>query len=671
MLNDKLFAVAALAAVLGSAACRPGRLDKTLVAKDQGRGQLTLPTQGDANAPMDLTSTELNANYMGNLLLWNPHATPEQISAVARASNASKAAKAAAMQFRAEQVAPLDAALAVKDQDIQANLKAIADTVQDKLNSPEARALKIKAASEWFDASVGKLTDAQILDGDGAANARDLFKAYCEYKLYELAVSPLLRFDFAERPSPLQMCEGYYREQGLFAAGTASCKTAAEQGLAQANYFNCIWGEAVFKSQTFAALAAAPGATGSCEGGSHQKRAAKLQEWFASGLLQIILFDDTLMQGGTVAFSQAFAKSLLDNTPLSEKPWRPYPYKEVHDDCRQIGRRNDLAVASPPIWQQAILTDLKFIGETAPGTSQKFTLLQLSAAASASPEAVKLASDMASKFRMYAERKKDGGRVTLADGSVRTDIGVSADDEFFNQPVGVRLEAPAENARGAREDADLNRIFAVEDALKPAALIAKGKVLESERADLVKAKADRAIEAAAFDEENGVQSKNGALAVAAAGVATLSRAMSVSIRTLGESAEVRVTFGGSKDGEVLGCVNLVGGGASCPDLAADATRKRTADAVVYERATGKLFVRLTIDDATALGLGYKERAADAAAFGDLTDEQLNGRTLELDIYPNRLNAYYEFITGTVRVVGADGTVEHLGSFTADMYVDRS
>jgi hypothetical protein len=658
MFTNKTIIVASLALAAGAAGCRPGRLlKKPLQASQQPHGELKLPQHGDERAPLDLTGTELSVTYDGNLLLWNPKVTPDQIGAISDASVASRVAKAAQREFDLvtlqPEIAAAAAAVTAKEAEIAANAKAVDDTAKAKLNSPEARALKIDAAAKWFDASVAKLEASGALTADGAAASRENFKAYCEYKIYELATSRLIQLNYSERPSPLQMCEGYYRAQGLFSADAEVCKPG------RGNYFDCLWAEGVFKSQTYAALASTGGAV--CKPtptATGPNRAAALRAWFDSGLLRKIVFDNDAV--GTSTFARVFGDSLTQNKLLLTPNWNKKPeYKDVLA-CRQVAQRTEVPAVAPD-WQHALLTNLKSVAETAAGAAQVFPLFNVSRDTGATDAQVTDVSDTVRKFRQYVERR-DGSKVVFDDATTLTDVNVSADDQFFNQPVGATISANPENFEGASNEPDIKRIFDVEAALKPADLLAKGVALDGELADLKAAKDALPHAIDSYDAVTNKASQDGGAALTAPGAVDLARKLTLSIKTQGDKAQVDLSFGG-KGLDLRACTDLASGAGF--DCGADGLL--SLNSLSYDRATGKLAIAIPVADEDALGLGTLARVENATEFSDLTAGALNGRTLELDIYPNRLNPYYEFVTGVARVKDAAGKVEREGSFSADNF----
>ena len=65
------------------------------------------------------------------------------------------------------------------------------------------------------------------------------FETYCQAMIWKFATSDLLKhYKFSERPSPLGMCEDYYRRQNYFSA--AECINPSRS---PKNYFACFWGE--------------------------------------------------------------------------------------------------------------------------------------------------------------------------------------------------------------------------------------------------------------------------------------------------------------------------------------------------------------------------------------------------------------------------------------------
>lgn len=648
MQNKKLFI--ALVLGLGAAGCG-GRIIKKLEAKEQEKGQFNLPSSGDTGAPLDLVGTNESVTYGGKFLLWADGVTPEQIAAIAEGSLNARRVKDEYTRYIKDQLEPAEVAILAKKSDIESNDAAIVASVNAKQDTPEAYALKEELTSKWFEGSLQRLREAEYLSEAGAAEASERFKGFCEAKLYQFAVSRLVRFSYTQRPRPLQMCEAYYAERGMFTG--SSCAPNAYG----ANYFKCVWGEGVFKTQTFAALEA----DGGTPANIGKKRAALYRNWLENGLLETVLKDDEIK--GQFSYSKLFGDAVLSGKATGligfTTPQNAPKYPDIKNN-RDVVIRKD--VVATPAWKAMAIDQLRLIGEwdSTLGAGDAPFPLFVKENGEAS-EAVSAREGIVSALRLYAERRD----AKVAINGQEVVVGYSYNDDLFNKPVGLSISVDAKNLEAAGKDPELKKLADVRKLLEPADLVDLRAVLAAELSGLETALETVKRDSVPLDKKLETVNLSSIASVTSPGAVVLSRGLSLKIATSGETAAVTLGLGSSGH-KSRGCVDLGDGGAfACAEPNVEG--ERSLSLLSYERAAGKLLLHLAIDDVDALGLGSVPRISGSPDFNDLQPDQLVGRTLEIEVYANRLSPSYQFITGNVRLKAPGGVLEREGSFSADNF----
>ena len=662
-----------VAAAFTASACRSANNERKLVAVPQDRGELTIPGAIHGDAPLALVGKDLVANYGGSVLLWDAGVTADQIAAISTASVDGRLAKSSFAQFRVETVQPLDAELASVTAAAADNDQAINIAIANNQNSAEARFLQRQLSSQWFDGRLDGLVKAHALDAAGAASARDNFKGYCEYKLYELAVSRLLQLEYAERPTPLTMCEDYYVNDRQMFGAAESCQPAAARGAAKANYFDCIWNEGVVKSATFAALKAANPDGAACDV-SGKRRAEALQAWLASGLLKKVLSDNDLKPIDNKSYADIFAAEVM--TPTGAKLPQIARKKEgavaVYADlltCKQALIRADLTAPPPAAapWANASLKDLKFIAEVIGDDGAALTLFPGGQDASAAAAAAR--QGVVSKLRLYAER--NSGAVSAAGAVVIPNVLVSVDDHYFNAPIGQSIDANLSNVEQVKEEPVFFEIFNLGRKLAPKTLLDAESRLANEKIALLQELGEKKPIADGLFQAVLAANKEAIPALTAPGALVLARKMSLLIRTkegAGSSGQIEATITIGNGRASRGCLDLAAGMVACDDadFGPSPTDSVPFTGMSYDAEAGKLVLTVSIGgDVEALGLAPTARTPDVPDFNDLATDQLAGRLLDFEIYPNAIGPDFLFVSGAVRLKAADGTVQREGAFSAD------
>ncbi|MEY4064427.1 MAG: hypothetical protein RIR26_635 [Pseudomonadota bacterium] len=196
---------------------------------------LVLP-QKEGGTGFGLSGETPSGLYRGGLILWSQQVTAPQISALLNANRLTNEKYVALNRYFTS----------FMEKDVEPRRQRVAEMgrqyAQAQIES-EARVapLQRQRAAEWFQRETEGL---QTRHGSfNAGRANDIFNAYCEAKIIDLATRPyLVKFNYRTRPTPSALCETYYR--GRFFTGETCADSA--QGR---NYYDCLWQEGVAKTR--------------------------------------------------------------------------------------------------------------------------------------------------------------------------------------------------------------------------------------------------------------------------------------------------------------------------------------------------------------------------------------------------------------------------------------
>lgn len=174
--------------------------------------------------------------FRGGLILWSPQVTAAQITTLMDANRLTNEKYVALNRyfnrFMEKEVEPRRQR--VVD---QGRLYAAAKVESEARVAP----LQRQRAAEWFQREMEAI---QARSGSfDASRVNDIFQAYCEAKIIDLATRPyLLKFSYLTRPTPSAVCESYYRDR--FFSGDV----CADSNFGR-NYYECVWQEGVAKTR--------------------------------------------------------------------------------------------------------------------------------------------------------------------------------------------------------------------------------------------------------------------------------------------------------------------------------------------------------------------------------------------------------------------------------------
>jgi hypothetical protein len=632
-------------------------------ADEQIQGKVDVPVEdADPNAPFALTEERGSYAYQGSVILWNDAATPAQIQRVSEASVGGRRLKSGMIQFVEAELAPARAAVAPAEAKVRKAEDEIATVVAERKSDKEFLRETIKPlASGWFPGRLAELRESGTIDAAAEAHAKTMFDAYCEYKLWELALSPLAHLSYKVRPTPLEFCESYYAAAGYFANEGRCGDSADSERAGGKKYFACLWHDGVLKSALLTeAMATTPCFAATVPADGYPSRRAALDAWLESGLLQATLADKTLCdEGSGRSCAELLSEAAVQGSGATPLKLRSFPGYEEYKRCPMVFKRTDYAdpTATTPDWRTATLNQLKAIGEQADaGAAGPFVLLPGEGAVGAE-NWEKLGNHLAK----FSERALDES----------LGYGVSYSDSQFNFPQGGEILTPKpEYDAAVRDDAVFKQLFDIDRLLVPTAL----KEARDERVtELAAAKAEVAkhMETRKTWEERIQRNVGeGVEAVRDENATRFFAGWFLQVARAEDRLVVAIRIGDGK--ELRGCVGTRG--TACT-LAAEELGKAAELApgqVAYDAATGKLSVELSLAEPALVGFGPVDRATSPLYFNDFAPADLAFRRLVFEVYGSRLGDSLDFITGNVSLYapGEGGRKEASGSFSGDNWNQR-
>lgn len=159
--------------------------------------------------------------YQGSLIVWNPKADHTFVSQVMVEGAKSKAA-----EKEYKKAAAIDRQLSEVQKTLKLSNEKLHEKNDDKVQAFYAEQSEpLKASTQvWVEKNLR--TDMKVQ-----------FEEYCEVRLLRFATSQFVREnEFSSRPSPLGLCEAFYRQKSLF--DHRSCQTLEA---VKGNYFDCFW----------------------------------------------------------------------------------------------------------------------------------------------------------------------------------------------------------------------------------------------------------------------------------------------------------------------------------------------------------------------------------------------------------------------------------------------
>jgi hypothetical protein len=616
-----------------------GQIDQVNPADKQLTSDLVLPEAGGGvDVSFGLTAEDQKLEYLGSLLFWAPTVSVQQIQAISVNSKAGRDLRAGALAIINEEVVPAKTELfALTNQREKLEEQITAEKLAKRTESLAVIEAQKAVTAPFFDRRLEQLVTEGSLTADQKKHAQERFPLYCEYKMWELATNLMLKHNFALRPTPLEMCEGYY--QGKYFQDQNLCGPAKDSKTGK-NYFTCIWREGVLKSP----LLTVGLKNGQCNDGSDGAQAIK--KWVDGGQLYKI-FEATT---GDKDYVSTFANAVLGGNILLRKIRR---LDEAFDTCKNafLKPNGEEEVAG---WAKEPPRSFRNIGEASRQTAlvgKGYFLLPVS----------ELEADNERNWNMLTKYIwKFAQRVIPEDEAT---YSISVGDEYNNLPVDRSFSADVSLKEQVFSDPVFKPLLEIDDQLVSAELKEK------------RTRLDVGIEAQALAVQLALKPlsyradrirrhsfKGGAL-VKDQGAATYLNALSLTVQKSGDQVHVKFKLGEGKT--FVGCVNQ-NTGLSCSSQ--PLAEEGLLDSLYYEAESGKLIFDQNIGKAA--DHGFAPRARDGAVyFNTIPVSDVEGSVLHMEVSAGKVGAL-DWISGSAKIL-AGGKELHSGSSSADNFVQQT
>ena len=435
-------------------------------ADQQKHGKVELPDhRSQNNEPLSLTDEDQNLNFTGSLLVWDKDVTPAQMQRIGVASRETRRIKSDVVNYFYSEVVPAGKVLAesAKSFEVVAGERAAAIR-KGYENLDLVRSVLVPVADGWFSKRLGELRASGTITEADKTHAEMMFGAYCEMKLWELAMSPFATANFMVRPTPLALCEPYYKEKQYF-SDVALCPSEIPAG--GQDFFDCLWKDGVLRSALFVEKLNTITCRPTPVPTDYPSRGEALKAWVNSGLLRNILRDsDKVSEQKTYAeefVAQSFSGTAYSRQLFGKLINGSSPYEDL-GRCRIAMKREDLAdpsVAPTDAWKFAKLDDLKFIVESTEDQASR-ALLKLLPSSGNSVQDGQNYRKLAWYIHAFGERKGAAGRQPASYSDIK-----------FNLASGLSLGADPGHERTINSDPAFSEFSNLDDKLTPADIKAR------------------------------------------------------------------------------------------------------------------------------------------------------------------------------------------------------
>jgi hypothetical protein len=207
---------------------------KKLIIPDQTESEFTLDSFFDSYT---------EKKFLGSFVIWDPKIRAQSLANLLEATkNYNESVSSSSKYINSEletKILPLKQSYLEK--------KKVVDSLRLKTRSED-----IQNASVWFNSELSipdVLSKIGGEEGYGAAGQK--FERYCEAKVVEFAISDfLVTSQFLKRPTPAALCESVYKKLGLFEFSDLNQENVSEcsDSPVGKSYFKCFWVNGVLKT---------------------------------------------------------------------------------------------------------------------------------------------------------------------------------------------------------------------------------------------------------------------------------------------------------------------------------------------------------------------------------------------------------------------------------------
>lgn len=619
-------------------------------ADKQVQRQVTLPQFDDQkNKPLSLAGDSGSFNFIGSLILWDIGVTPEQIQKISETSRDSRMIKSAMVSAKEgihearRSLTNAENALGKLNREIE---EAMARGDQ---SSGQVRSVLLPVVGDWFENRVTELKTSQSISASDQAHAENMFAAYCEVKLWELALSPLATASFADRPTPVAMCESYYTGRQYF-QNADLC--AAPGAGTRRNYFECLWNEGVLLSPLFVEKLNSTPCRPRANPADFASRGEAIKAWVKSGLMQRVLADNEVITGrGTYAeefVSQSWSGSPYIPQLFSKEVAGVAVYSDL-GRCRIAFKRADLAadqvIETDDLWKFGKFESLKFIVETQSVSGMEFQLLPST-------------GDLNRDKRNYDKLAHYINAFSVRNAKNNQYL-VSYSDAKFNQPSGLLLKADFEQSKAIEADpafaafAKARRHYVSEDVWTLQGMISADiQAAKEEVANL-----DETYQANIYQRFVTNQSDS-ISAVSDPGANVLFNSFALNLSRKAGVLQVEVKFSESVMA-AKGCFDFANTGG-CSKTVSDHNA-----GVHFDSEAGRLTVTMKLVHPGDLGFMRRTKSDLFPYFSQIDEQLLFDQDLIMEFDLNRLNDNLDFFTGTTYIRDRSGQELFRGSQSGD------
>ncbi len=627
----------------------------------QPRGTVVAPAYPvDATQALQLAEAKTTIEFNSNVLLWDQPTGP-QVQAILDSTRQTRLLRADALDTINRELIPakkkvdgLQAALQTAKQKVES-----AGTARDQV---AIRAYIHSVTDQYVETTLKDLVAANAISAADQTHANLLWEGYCEGKLWELAVSPLLSRLYATRPTPNGFCDAYYTRKGYFADAELCGPAASADGK---NYFSCIWTAGVLKSP----LIPTTGIAANCAnvtppGAKLVTRPQAIASWIArdgSGPLQKALRDDTALPNlKTKTFGQLLVETILggQQIPLQFKTQSPELFscrKAFNNNLASVPAGRDVDASGVPYWQQDNPNNLLDIVEAGEGSALRYTLL---------PKTDHTELDHANFVKLggviapFSVRDKTGG--------IKPSYSDSQLNEVIGQPGLVTIAANIDVV-------EMGPLFPKLTSFETKALSDLKAAQANAMADLAKAQDEWDAKKVAFNkvtmEAIKVNITDAAKVGEVEGASVFLNTYVMKIEKDGDRLKVRLAFEQMTDQVQVGCLNIATGSA-CDLTPEELGPNGHVARITFDRSSS--LITLTFDlgeHPENLGFPVHPRNIEGGdiPFNAIAPATLAGKSFQVEVYGNQLRDL-PIVTGNAYVLDGDGKSRlYTGSLTGDAF----
>ena len=670
ILRRSLIGVVAVS-VLSLGSC--GRVKPATI---QPSGQLVVPDYPtNPDKPFSLTDGDSQLVVNASLLLWDREPSPEQVRDILDYTQAARILRSQALVEVKEKIIEGKKAVALA----RSHYESFDAQIEDASKNVDHNAVRNYLSPLFASLLEDRLNDLEaknIITAADKSHAEALWPAYCEAKLWQLAVNTQLSKRYLVRPTPMATCEQYYASKNYFANQELCSSAANAQGK---DYFLCIWQEGLLKSEllTNTYKNATCGRTPDRKPSKYKTRLAAITAWLGT-------------DGGVLKEALSPASSVANSVETSIMTGDTIDAKITNFvDCRNAFGRKEPPIFGPEDtaqWAEFKPATLLSIGEASLTSTEVNWRLVLLKDQDASNNAIfqgltryiKEIGERPNGGQLAQNTKQqlvetDSGIVAFADGTsinneARSRTLPSYSDAMFNLPVGELLRPSEDYARDLEHDPLLSGLGKLEPATLSELKAKKSEALSQ----LNQAEDALALARSNYNQQTKPKIDSNRLStvdyVKSPGAAVFLNNYYMSVDKRGGQLRVKVGFDLATK-LLVGCVKIADGSA-CPVSSEELGSSGVASVIGFDAKANLITVKFKLDDPTGLGFPDLPKSPTGIQFNAIPVAELKGRTVVIENYSNLLAGTLNVVTGNAYIEDDAGNRLYTGSVTGDNFAQR-